>query len=63
VYLIWTAPIVLAMAHDFWSQRKIHPVYVLGLVVIVLEGPLGRRPGGQSAVWQNFSGWLATWVT
>jgi hypothetical protein len=63
VYLIWTAPILLAMAHDFWRQRKVHPVYVLGLVVIVLEGPLGRRPAGQSEGWQSFSGWLATWVT
>jgi hypothetical protein len=62
VYLIWTAPILLAMAHDFWRQRKVHPVYVLGLVVIVLEGPFGRRPAGQSDTWQSISGWLATWV-
>ena len=28
VHLIWTAPILLAMAHDFWRQRRVHPVYV-----------------------------------
>jgi len=63
VYLIWTAPLVLAMAHDFWRQRKIHPVYWVGLIVLVLEGPLGRRPAGQGEMWQNVSAWLATWVT
>ena len=44
LHLIWTAPILLAMAHDFWRQRRVHPVYVLGLVVLVLEGPLVRTP-------------------
>src|SRR6185436_13121375 len=29
LHLIWTAPILLAMAHDFWRQRRIHPIYVL----------------------------------
>jgi hypothetical protein len=62
VHLVWTAPILLAMAHDFWRQRRIHLVYVLGLVVIVLTGPLGRRPAGQSETWQSIAGWLATWV-
>ena len=62
LHLIWIAPILLAMAHDFWRQRKVHPVYVLGLVVLVLEGPLVRRPARQSETWQNMAGWLATWV-
>ena len=51
------------MAHDFWRHRKIHPVYVLGLVVLVLEGPLGRTPARQSQVWQDMSRWLVTLVT
>ena len=42
VHLIWTAPILLAMAHDFWRQRRVHPVYVFGVVVLVLEGPVVR---------------------
>ena len=63
LHLIWTAPILLAMAHDFWRQRKVHPVYVLGLVILVLEGPLGRTPARQSQLWMDASGWLVTWVT
>jgi hypothetical protein len=62
LHLIWVAPILLAMTHDFWQQRKIHPVYVLGLVVLVLEGPLVRTPARVSETWQNMAGWLATWV-
>ena len=63
LHLVWVAPILLAMAHDFWRHRKVHPVYVLGLVVLALEGPLGRTPARQSQVWQDMSGWLVTWVT
>ena len=63
VHLIWTAPILLAMAHDFWRQRKVHAIYVLGLVVLVLEGPLGRTPARQSQLWLDMSSWLVTWVT
>ena len=59
LHLIWTAPILLAMAHDFWRQRSVHPVYVLGLVVLVLEGPLVRAPARGSETWQNMAGWLA----
>jgi hypothetical protein len=62
LHAIWVAPILLAMAHDFWRQRKVHPVYVLGLVVLVLEGPLVRTPARVSETWQNMAGWLATWV-
>ena len=53
LHLIWTAPILLAMAHDFWRQRRVHPVYVLGLVVLVLEGPLVRAPARGSETWQT----------
>jgi hypothetical protein len=63
LHLIWTAPILLAMAHDFWRHRKVHPVYVLGLVILVLEGPLGRAPARQSQLWMDASSWLVTWVT
>jgi hypothetical protein len=62
LHTIWVAPILLAMAHDFWRHRKVHPVYVLGLVVLVLEGPLVRTPARLSDTWQNMAGWLATWV-
>jgi hypothetical protein len=63
LHLIWTAPILLAMAHDFWRQRKVHPVYVLGLVVLLIEGPLGRTPARESQLWLDMSSWLVTWVS
>ncbi len=62
LHSIWLAPILFAMAHDFWRQRNVHPVYLLGLVVLVLEGPLVRWPARQSEIWQSMAGWLATWV-
>ena len=62
VQLIWSAPILLAMAHDFWRQRRIHPVYVVGLVVLLLEGPLVRGPARTSEQWLNMSSWLAAWA-
>jgi hypothetical protein len=63
VYLLWTSPILVAMAHDFWRQRRVHPVYLLGLVVLVLEGPVSRRIIGTSDQWADLAARLATWVT
>ena len=63
LHLIWMAPILLAMAHDFWRQRKVHPIYVLGLVILALEGPLVRAPARQSQLWMDASRWLVAWVT
>jgi hypothetical protein len=62
VHLIWMAPILLAMAHDYWRQRRIHAVYVAGLVVLLLEGPLVRAHARTSELWLNMSGWLAGWA-
>ena len=62
VMLVWSLPIVLAMAHDFWRHRRVHPVYVGGLVLLVLEGPLVRIPVRNSETWGEVTGWLARWV-
>jgi hypothetical protein len=56
------APILVAVVHDWWRQRRLHPVYVIGLVVLVLEGPLIRSPLRASEEWHGISGWLAAWV-
>ncbi len=63
VQLIWSTPILVAMAHDFWRQRKIHPVYVLGLVVLLVEGPLLRRAGRMSEIWLDMTRWLVPLVS
>jgi hypothetical protein len=62
VHLVWTAPILVAVAHDWWRQRRLHPAYLIGLVVLVLEGPLIRIPLRSSEEWRSISGWLAAWV-
>jgi hypothetical protein len=36
---------------------------VLGLAVLLLEGPLGRTPARTSELWLELSGRLAGWVT
>ena len=32
---IWFLPLIVAMAYDWWSQRRIHPVYFIGLGAFV----------------------------
>ena len=62
VHLVWTLPILLAMAHDFWRHRRIHPIYVGGLVVLVLEGPMTRAALRESEAVRAATGWLASLV-
>lgn len=62
VHMIWAAPILIAMAHDFWRQRKVHLVYVIGLIVLVLEGPLVRIVVRDTDGWLNITARLAAWV-
>jgi hypothetical protein len=62
LHLLWTAPILIAMAHDHWRHRRVHPVYVVGLAVLVLEGPAARAVIRTSDEWRSISGWLAAWV-
>jgi hypothetical protein len=62
VHAIWAAPILIAMAHDFWRQRTVHPVYVVGLIVLLLEGPLMRIAVRDTEGWLNITARLAAWV-
>lgn len=62
VLLIWTLPILVAMAHDYWRERRVHPIYVLGLVVLVIEGPVLRRFLRSNDEWAELTARLAAWV-
>jgi hypothetical protein len=62
MHSIWLAPVLLAMAHDLWRNRRIHPVYALGVVLLVLQGPAVRVYIRASEQWQSVSGWLAALV-
>jgi hypothetical protein len=62
VQLVWSTPILVAMAHDFWKQRRVSAIYALGLLVLALEGPLVRVPLRNTEAWSDVAAWLAQWV-
>jgi len=46
--------VVVAMIHDWLSRRRVHPVYVVGGLILLVSGPL-RAAIGNSAAWQSFA--------
>ena len=62
VMLVWSAPILLAMGYDFAKRRVVHPVYVLGLVLLLLESPLVRRLVRETDTWRSVTERLVTLV-
>jgi hypothetical protein len=46
--------VVVAMIHDWLSRRRVHPVYIVGGVILLVSGPL-RAVIGNSAAWQSFA--------
>lgn len=46
--------VVAAMIHDWLSRRRVHPVYIVGGVILLVSGPL-RAVVGNSAAWQSFA--------
>jgi hypothetical protein len=59
VQIVWSAPILLAMAYDYAKRRIVHPVYASGLVLLLLESRAVRSVARASAPWRSFGGWLA----
>lgn len=60
VFVIWLAPIYLAMIYDYLTQRIIHPVYVIG--IIVLATTMLRVFAAQSESWLSIAR-MTRWVT
>jgi len=50
--------VVVAMIHDWLSRRRVHWVYIVGGVLLLVSGPL-RAVLGNSAAWQSFARLLA----
>jgi hypothetical protein len=46
--------VVVAMIHDWRTRRRVHPVYVVGGLILLVSGPL-RAAIGNSAAWQSFA--------
>lgn len=59
VYLVWVSPIWIGMIRDWLSRRLLHPVYVVGLIAIALEGTPTRRFIRETDVWLDMTGRLA----
>jgi hypothetical protein len=34
--LLWLSPVFLGIAYDKWTRRKVHPVYLVGLVILII---------------------------
>jgi hypothetical protein len=47
--LLWYLPVAVAIGYDLYTRRRIHPVYLIG--VIVMAAGLLRIPFGQSETW------------
>ncbi|HVF16784.1 MAG TPA: hypothetical protein VNA21_07720 [Steroidobacteraceae bacterium] len=59
VLLVWLAPIYLGMIHDLVKQRRVHPVYVIGIAAIIYM-KFYRVPLFESQAWKSFAAWLTT---
>ena len=56
--LICTYPVlVLLMAYDWWSTRKVQPVTLWATVFLVVVQQ-GRDPLGHTGIWQDFAAWV-----
>ena len=54
---LWALPILIVMAIDFKQTRRVHPVYVIGLLVFVVRrySPPMIAP---TAAWGSFAHWV-----
>ncbi len=54
---IWLSPIFLGMIYDFITRRMVHPVYIVGAVVLAISG--FRDPLRSTKIWLEFTNGLA----
>jgi hypothetical protein len=47
----------VCMLNDYRMQRRVHPVYVLGAAIVVLQRGLSEAIPG-TAAWQTFASWV-----
>lgn len=57
--MTWLSPIALGMIYDYYKRRLVHPVYLLGIGVVLLM-KFGRAPLRHTKLWENFTSWLVT---
>lgn len=57
---IWLSPIFIAIIHDAWFKRRLHPVYGFG--VLVLAPVPARLLLVESNLWRAMTGWAETFI-
>ncbi len=60
-FAIWMSPIFLAMAYDFITRRRLHPVYFIGLAVLAIS--MIRVPLRETEAWLGIAKRLSALVT
>lgn len=57
LFAVWLAPIWIGMIHDYVQERRVSPIYLLGIgAVLFLK--LGRMPLFHSSAWDSVANWL-----
>jgi hypothetical protein len=51
--LLWYSPVLVAIAHDLVTRRRIHPVYLIGVVVMAVA--FLRFPYAQTEQWHEIA--------
>ena len=59
--LVWSSPLLIGAAYDVVRRRTVPWIYLLGVVVIGVRA-FGTAPVRDSAVWHDWTAWLATVV-
>jgi hypothetical protein len=55
--LVWAAPIYIAMGWDWYSRRVVHPVYLMGIALMLSFRLV--LPFRDTQAWMSFATWLA----
>ena len=58
---MWTMPVLIAMAIEFRQTRRVHPIYLLGLMVFVVRR-YSAPIVSQTAEWGSFAHWVFSFV-
>jgi hypothetical protein len=55
---VWLAPIYIAMAYDWFRQRTVHWIYLLGIAAVLFL-KFGRVGMAKSQAWADLAAWFA----
>ena len=56
--LIWLSPVLIAVIHDAWFQRRLHPVYGFGMIALSLVSM--RMLLIETDAWRTITRWAAS---